>query len=126
MLIEDDLQILEEKYEDAKRLYDNGLFLKANALFMDLATQKPTFWQFWFSLGKNLQKLKEYKKAITSYNIALVLDSKNANAYFYLAESYLSVNKKEDAKQALEQAAKFCKNDLLKDQILILKNQNGL
>ncbi|NGX28659.1 MAG: hypothetical protein K940chlam1_00843 [Candidatus Anoxychlamydiales bacterium] len=126
MLKENELQILEENYEDAIRFFNNGLFLKASELLKDLAVQKPTTWQIWFSLAKALQKSKEYKKAITAYNIVLVLDSTNTKAYFYLAESYLSINKKEAAKEALEKATKICTNDLLKDQILILKNQNGL
>lgn len=126
MLKENDLQILDEKYEDASRFYDNGLFIKAHELFKDLVVKKPTIWQFWFSLARALQRLKEYKKAITAYNMVLVLDSTNTNAYLYLAENYLSINKKEDAKEALEKATELCTNDLLKDQILILKNQNGL
>jgi len=125
-MLKNDPLFFEEKYEDAIRFYNSGIYQKASEILTDLVTQQPTVWQFWFSLGKSFQKQKDTKRAITSFNIALVLDDKNANTYFYLAQCYLSLMSKSEAKQALEKAIKYCEDDLLKDQILILKNQNTL
>ena len=125
MLIED-FEIIQEKYEDAKRLYNNGIFMNSKDILLSLVLQKPIYWEFWFSLAATFQQLKNYTQAIIAYNMVLVLDSNNASAFFYLAESFLSINKKLDAFKALDKAEKLCNNDLLKDQILILKKQNSL
>ena len=119
-------QSFKDKYEEAMSFYNNGLFQKSLKLLMELTLEKPTIWQFWFTLAKTLQNLNDYKKAITCFNIALVLDAKNANAHFHLAECFLSISEKIHAKKALKKALEFTENDLLKDQILILQKQNNL
>lgn len=119
-------QTFKDKYEKALSFYKNGIFKKAKDLLIELTLENPTIWQFWFALAKTLQNLQEYKKAITCFNIALILEAKNANAHFYLAECFLSLNEKIQAKKALKKALDMSENDLLKDQILILQKQNGL
>ena len=119
-------KIDEEKYQIAKNLYENGVLHGAKNLFLELILSNPFIWQLWFSIGAIHQREKDYIEAIKSYNIALVLDKKNANAYFHIAESFLSLNESKKASINLDLADKYCQDKNLEEKIQILKKQNKL
>lgn len=119
-------KIDEQKYQIAKNLYENGILKSAKDLFFELILQNPFIWQLWFSIGAIFQREKNYTEAIKSYNMVLVLNKKNANVYFHIAENFLSLNEKKKAFMTLDLAEKYCQEKDLKEKIQILKKQNNL
>lgn len=121
-----DQKIDDEKYLLAKKLYENGVLKPAKDMFIDLILKNPFIWQLWFALGATYQREKEYISAIKSFNLALVLDNKNASAHFHIAESFLSLDDKKNAKAHLNLASKYCTDEDLNEMIQILIKQNYL
>ncbi|HEU64969.1 MAG: hypothetical protein KR126chlam4_01127 [Candidatus Anoxychlamydiales bacterium] len=117
---------MEEKYEIAKNLFENGVFIPSKEMFIELVLKDPFRWEFWFAIGSIYEKEKNYTQAIISLNMAKILDSKNAEIYFQLAENYLSANDKKKAFNMLDIAKSLSEDKNLLDKIQILKNQNNL
>ena len=117
---------MEEKYEIAKNLFENGVFIPSKEMFIELVLKDPFRWEFWFAIGSIYEKEKNYTQAIISLNMAKILDSKNAGIYFQLAENYLSANDKKKAFTMLDIAKSLSEDKNLLDKIQILKNQNNL
>jgi len=115
---------IEEKYLEAKNLFENGILKPSKEIFVNLTLKDPFKWEFWFALGAIYEQEKNYSQAVISYNMVIVLDPKNARAYFYLAECFLSQNNKKKALENLRLASKYVKEPDLKDKIQILINQN--
>lgn len=126
MLNKEILQELDEKYEIAKNLYENGILKNAKELFKELILKDPFIWQFWFAIGAIYQKEKNYFQAIFSYNLAKLLNKENAFLYFHAAESFLSINNKKKASDELKVAKKLTHDANLLDKIEILEKQNNL
>ncbi|NGX44705.1 MAG: hypothetical protein K1060chlam3_00880 [Candidatus Anoxychlamydiales bacterium] len=117
---------IEEKYEVAKNLFENGIFKHSKKIFIELVLEDPFRWEFWFAIGSIYEKEKNYTQAIISLNMAKILDAKNAEIYFQLAGNYLSANNKKKAFNMLDIAKSLSKDKNLLDKIQILKNQNNL
>ena len=115
---------IEEKYLEAKSLFENGILISAKEIFVELTLKKPFKWEFWFALAVIYEQEKNYTQAIISYNMVIVLDPKNAKAYLHLAECFLSRNDKKEAIENLKLADKYVKDSDLRDKIQILIKQN--
>ena len=115
---------IEEKYLEAKSLFENGILKSAKEIFVELTLKKPFKWEFWFALATIYEQEKNYTQAIISYNMVIVLDPKNAKAHLHLAECFLSRNDKKKAIENLKLADKYVKDSDLKDKIQILIKQN--
>ncbi|MFA6118754.1 MAG: tetratricopeptide repeat protein [Parachlamydiales bacterium] len=113
-----------EEYSKAKKLYENGLYKEAKKIFVDLTLKNPFVWELWFSLSAIYQLENNYQQAISCYNIASVIDPQNPHIYFHLAECHLSINDRIKALDYLLLSEKNCNDIILKDKILILKEQN--
>jgi tetratricopeptide (TPR) repeat protein len=113
------------KYVEAVNLYNNGCLEKAKKILLELLLKSPFKWEFWFSLATIYQLEKNYAEAILSYNRALILNSKNAQIYFHIAECMLSLNDKKNALHVLNMAKKNCFDVNLKDKISVLIKQNS-
>lgn len=115
---------IEEKYSQAKRLFENGILKDAKDIFVELTLKKPFNWEFWFALATIYEQEKNYTQAIISYKMAIVLNPENDILYFHLAECFLSINDKKQAIENLKLAQKYTKDSFLKDKVQILIKQN--
>lgn len=115
---------IEEKYLEAKSLFENGILKNAKELFVELTLKKPFKWEFWFALATIYEQEKNYTQAIISYNMVIVLNSKNAQSYLHLAECFLSQNDKKRAIENLKLAEKNANDPDLKDKVQVLIKQN--
>jgi len=115
---------LQEKYKEAKDLYECGNVKQAKKMLVSLTLQKPLVFEFWFSLAAIYQLENNFNQAVIAYNMALILNKENPFIYYHLAECMLSLNDKKKAISYLDLAEKVCFDANLKDKISILKQQN--
>ena len=57
--------------------------------------------QAWASKGESLIDMSEYEKAVNSLQTAVQIDSRFAEAWFYLAKAYAHANNEDDALDSL-------------------------
>lgn len=120
-IIRDDL---EQKYSQAKRLFENGILKEAKEIFVELTLKNPFKWEFWFGLASIYEQEKNYTQAIISYKMAIVLNPEKDILYFNLAECFLSRDDKKEALENLKLAEKYTKDSSLKDKVQTLIKQN--
>lgn len=99
---------LESKIE---RQYENAVEQFEKAVAAD-----PGMYQAWGSLGYALRKLGDYDRSLEAYDTALELQPGYGEAIEYRGETYLGLDRVEDAKQAWETLAasdRSLSNDLL-------------
>lgn len=105
-------------------LYQAGSFEEASRVFQVLSIQKPLEYKHWFGLASSLQERKEYEKALPAWAMAAVLDQSLPYPHFHAAECAFSLDRKEEAKAALESAfSRASEYPILQDQIAVLKQR---
>lgn len=97
---------VDELYEKAFTLYQDGLYSKAISTFQCLVFQRPLEPIYWEGLGASLLAKKEYNLSLKAWAMISILDPKNGKAHFYAAECYLSLGQISDGLKALEKAKK--------------------
>jgi len=86
-----------ETFHFAVALAASGKLEEANRLLEGLRLKLPEVAAIPMSLGLNLQKLGEHRKAAENFRAALVLDSANAEAHSSLAVSSLALHQEDEA-----------------------------
>jgi arylsulfatase A-like enzyme/tetratricopeptide (TPR) repeat protein len=90
-----------ETFHFAVALAASGKLEEANRLLEGLRLRLPEVAAIPMSLGLNLQKLGEHRKAAENFRAALALDSANAEAYSSLAASSLALDQEDEAAKEL-------------------------
>ena len=86
-------------------LYNYGKYQAALNIFSMLTVYKPFVSKYWRAAGAANQALKNYREAITAYDMALSTNANDAVSFTYRGESKLAAGKEvegiEDLKQAI-------------------------
>jgi tetratricopeptide (TPR) repeat protein len=85
-----------KKDKDAEKRFRRALERGEKAVALD-----PKYYEAWNLLGYSARKLKDYDRAISSYQRCLAIKSDYAPAREYLGEAYLEMGKLDLAKEQL-------------------------
>lgn len=86
-------------------------FNKAEDVFSLLLIMNPHIADFWNALGLCQQHLNEFQKAIESFKIVSEIDHDAVGPKISLAECYLNLNEKAEAKREIDAALKLISAD---------------
>ncbi len=98
-------------YAHAYALYQSGKTADASEVFQVLCVKYPLESRFWCGLAASCQENANYDKALRSWAMSALLDPENPYPHFHAAECATSLNQKEDALLALEEAKSLIKSD---------------
>lgn len=98
-------------YAHAFALYQAGKMEDASEVFQVLCTRYPLEKRFWFGLAASCQESAHYEKALHAWAMSALLDPDNPYPHFHAAECSTSLQQKEDALFALEEARALMKSD---------------
>ncbi|MBI3508435.1 MAG: tetratricopeptide repeat protein [Chlamydiia bacterium] len=110
-------------YADAFAQYEAGRLADATESFRLLCYQHPLEGKFWFGLAASLQESRSYLDALQAWAVASILQTTDPYPHFHAAECYLSLQNKEDAALALQQAEQRTPNEPLREKIALLREQ---
>ena len=95
---------MEEIYAEAYGFYQSECYQAASNGFRFLIILNPYRPRYWLGLGACLQLLKRYEKALQTYAIVTLLDSKNPAPHLYASEVYKLMGDEQEATIALQLA----------------------
>ena len=110
----------------ARVLYAKKKYKKSLHIFYILTLMRPCSFKYVFGLAACYQMLKKYRKAIASYILASMLNSKDPTVHYHIAECYLNVDDFIAAIISLKETIKKIENNVkfkkLKEHATLLKN----
>ncbi len=98
-------------YAHAFALYQSGKMSDASEVFQVLCTKYPLEKRFWFGLAAAHQEGACYEKALQAWAMSALLDADNPYPHFHAAECATSLQNKEDALLALEEAKRLLQSE---------------
>jgi type III secretion system low calcium response chaperone LcrH/SycD len=110
-------------HAEAFRLYEQGKYSDASALFTQLVLIDPFSFAYWQGLASAKQLCRDYEAALQAWSLAVLLETQDPSAYFHVAECLMYLEQSQEALQALEAALRCCKDAELEMQIYKLKEQ---
>lgn len=117
-------QEAEVLYADAFNQYEAGRFQEAVEAFRHLCFLHPFEAKFWFGLAASLQESRSYPEALEAWAVTALLNPKAPHPHFHAAECYFSLQNREEALTALDEAAMKVGNDVdLEEKIAFLRQQ---
>lgn len=96
----------EDLYILAFSAYQSGQFEQAAQYFSSFTFQFPQEVRAWKGLAASSQMLADFPQAIYAWAAAALLDPEDTTLYFHAAECLKSLNRNEEALEALAQAKK--------------------
>ncbi len=108
-------------YSTAFGLYEKGEYRSAALLFMQLVLNDPFSEHYWQGLASSKQMAKEYLAAVHAWAMVAMLREEDPLPHFHAAECLFSLDDKQEALKALENASSFCKDEDLQAKIHLLK-----
>lgn len=88
---------LKKGLEDGNKLFNEGKYNEAIAVFNDLVKKNPEAYIIYLNIGNCYFKMEDYIKAEESYRKVLEKDPKNVNAIIGIGNSLLNRGEKEEA-----------------------------
>lgn len=85
-------------------LYNYGKYQPALNIFSMLTVYKPFVSKYWRAAGAANQALKNYREAVTAYDMALSTNAKDAVSFTYRGESKLAFGNEAEGIEDLKQA----------------------
>jgi len=117
-----DLTEVKNLYSAAYAHYESGLYTEAGDLFTQLTLMDPQEESFWRGLAASRQMGQKYTSALYAWGVVSILSKDDPLTHLHAAECLLSLQKKEEAKAALNAALQLAKdNSQLCIQIEALK-----
>ncbi|MGI9228470.1 MAG: SycD/LcrH family type III secretion system chaperone [Gammaproteobacteria bacterium] len=98
---------IEALYSVAYGLYQQGKDDEAKKTFQVLLMYEHSDPRFWLGLGGSCQRLGDYQEAVMAYGCGALGDLANPVFPFHAAESYISLQDWENAKQTLDTLIKL-------------------
>lgn len=98
-------------YKSAYLLLSEQKFEEAVDAFVFLVTISPTHSEYWMGLGTALEFCHNYEEAIDAFEIAAIFNLYNPWPYFYLGKCLFAIHDRKGAKQAIELAIEYAKED---------------
>lgn len=115
---------MEQFYAYGFAQYNSGNWNEAADVFRVLCTRRPLESRFWFGLGATLQEAKSYTDSLHAWAMAALLREEDPFPHFHAAECYFSIENKEEASKALNEAEiRMGKQHPLRKRIELLKEQ---
>lgn len=108
---------LETLYSSAYHFYNQGSYVKASDLFMQLTLSNPYEETYWRGLASTYQMQSLWNEALHAWSLCAILKENDPLPHYHAAECLYSQQEMEDALKALTQARLRCKED---DDIVLL------
>lgn len=102
------LEMLEEIYERAYNDWNAGDTERATAGFAFLLLQQPLDRRFHFAFGCALKHQGEFRKALTYFGYATVMQANDPYSCFHIAECLQALNEIDAARDALDACIALC------------------
>lgn len=119
---------MEELYAKAYEFYQSNKYQEAFSLFRWLLIFNPFIQKYWMGFAASQQLLKLYEGALHGYAVAALLQDENPYPHFHAYECYMSLENREEALKALEEASELAAANstyfALNQEILQLKRRN--
>jgi type III secretion system low calcium response chaperone LcrH/SycD len=101
-------EVLEEIYSLAYGFYNQSKYSESIALFQFLASASPDTYKFVLGLAASYHQIQQYKRAATSFYIALRIEPNNPTPAYYMMDCFLKQNLVEEAEESAEITAMIC------------------
>lgn len=99
---------MESIYAAGYSQYTHGRYKDAQVIFNMLTRLDMYTAKYWMGLGACRHMLKDYVKALETYMMAMIMDSKDPQIPFYAADCYIHLKEWEYAKSALVATLEIC------------------
>ncbi len=110
--------------EKASRLYDEGQYKDAAALFTNLVLKDPLEESYWRGLAASKQMHGKFEEALHAWGLVALLANKDAWPHFHAAECLFALRDEEEGQKALDCAEERLKEgDPLRRNIQLLKER---
>ena len=101
-------EFMQELYNAAHDVFQEGRFQEAADGFLFLTTLNPYVYAYWVALGMSQQLLEEYEQALLAYECAGKIEVACPIPDYYMAACQLLMNDQELAKVSIERAKQKC------------------
>jgi type III secretion system low calcium response chaperone LcrH/SycD len=101
---------LEEIYSLAYNYYNQGKYEEALALFNFLASASPSVYKYVLGLASTYHQMNSFGDAIVGFYIAMHLNPEDPTPAYYITDSFLKLNRPEDAVEYADLTIKACKD----------------
>jgi serine/threonine protein kinase/Tfp pilus assembly protein PilF len=98
-------------YEKAWALERQGLLSEAAQTYRDILIERPNFWPAYNNLGVILSREAKYDQAAKAFAAAAAAAPKVAQPMANLAQTYLELGKRDDARAALNESLKRAESE---------------
>lgn len=88
-------------YGAASQAYEAGVYAEAQEKFQLLVRGSPLEAKYWHGFAASYQVERRFEEAMQGWSMVILLDQKDATAYFHAAECLFALGKKEEAQKAL-------------------------
>jgi type III secretion system low calcium response chaperone LcrH/SycD len=100
--------LLDEYYNIAKEIINEGSFKEAELAFTFLTFLNPYYQNFWLGLGIACQSQGNFENAIEAYSAAELLNPLNPNVHLNAYQCHIALENNEAAEIAFNKAISIC------------------